>query len=105
MTRRPLLLSVAAATTALVALAACSDKPAQPTAPRAPVQTAADAVVPGSGAALAGASTVCLAYSAKQSVAQKKLEEAQEAHASAEQIASIRSRAEKLDEIVADACN
>lgn len=102
MTRRPLLVGSGAAVTALAALAACSDKPAQPTAPRAPVPVAA-AVVPGN--ATAGASTVCLAYTAKKSVALEKIEEARERHASAEELASLRGRAEKLDEIAADACN
>jgi len=103
MTRRPLLIGAAGVATALVALAACSDKPAQPTAPRAPAPVAA-AVVPG-GTAPAGASTVCLAYLAKQSVAQEKLTVAEERSASAEIVAPLRARVEKLDAIVADACN
>ena len=102
--RAPLALRVAATTAiVLVAAAACTDKPAQPTAPRAPRQAAA-AVVPGAPA-VSGVSTVCLAYMTKQSVAQQKLEEAREQHAADEVVGSLRSRVEKLDEIVADACN
>ena len=102
MTRRPLLAAAAAALTTLGALAACSDRPAQPTAPRAPVEAAAAVVT---GAAPAGASTVCLAYSAKKSVVREKIEEARERHASAEELAGLQGRAEKLDEMSADACN
>jgi len=102
MTRRPLLVGATGVATVLVALAACSDKPAQPTAPRAPVQAAA--VVTG-GTAPEGASTVCLAYLAKQSVAQEKLTVAEERQASDEIVAPLRARVEKLDAIVADACN
>jgi len=103
----PFRVAAAAATTAIAliaAVAACSDKPAQPTAPRAPVQVAPAVVT---GPATAGVSTVCLAYMTKQSVAQQKLDEALKGQQSVDDqlVSTLRSRVEKLDEIVADACN
>jgi predicted outer membrane protein len=92
-------LAVGTAALALTSLAACADN-ASPTAPKGPAPTAA--VAP---PVMSSSSTVCLAFTKKQMVAQLKLENARQKNAGVAQLDQLQGEADKLARMSGEACN
>lgn len=92
-------LAVAALVTTICSLAACTDS-SHPTAPKGPA--AASAIAP---PVMSSGSTVCLAYTRKQMVAQLKLENARQRNAGVAQLDAMQNDVDKLARISGEACN
>lgn len=97
--KRSIPFSAAATLLTVVSLAACTDQ-AQPTAPKATaVAVVAPPVVVHSG------SSICRAYLNRQSLTQQHLGSARQAHAAAAIVNHLKSNADKLASMSAEACN